>query len=186
MSIRLQVIVPDELERRIQKSAQRSRLSKSAYVRRAIERALAEERSAGDALERLSRLEGPTADIEQMLAEIEAGRSGSIFVDSNVPMYVAGRDHPLRDPARRFLGRARSGDVEICTSTEVLQEILYRYTALGHVDLAVSVYDLFTEICPVVLPVTLADTDRARQLLPGPRASAFGMRSMRLSCSTTR
>jgi predicted DNA-binding protein len=76
MSIRLQIIVPDELERRITKSAQRSRLSKSAYVRRAIERALAEERSAGDALDRLSRLEGPTADIGQMLAEIEAGRSG--------------------------------------------------------------------------------------------------------------
>lgn len=75
MSTRLQVIVSDELERRITKSAQRSRLSKSAYVRRVIERALAEEQSAGDALDRLSRLEGPTADIEQMLAEIEAGRS---------------------------------------------------------------------------------------------------------------
>lgn len=74
MSNRLQVIVPDELERRITKSAQRSRLSKSAYVRRAIERALAEERSAGDALDQLSRLEGPTADIEQMLGEVEAGR----------------------------------------------------------------------------------------------------------------
>lgn len=89
-----------------------------------------------------------------------------IFMDSNVPMYVAGRDHPLRDPARRFLGRARSGDVETCTSTEVLQEILYRYTTLGRIDLALSVYDLFVEVCPVVLPVTLADTDRARQLLP--------------------
>ena len=89
-----------------------------------------------------------------------------IFVDSNVPMYVAGRDHPLRDPARRFLGRARSGEVEICTSTEVLQEILYRYVALGRMGLAVSVYDLFVEFCPVVLPVTLADTDRARKLLP--------------------
>lgn len=75
MSVRLQVIVPDELERRITKSAQRNRLSKSAYVRRAIERALAEERSAGDALDLLARLEAPTADIEQMLAEIEAGRS---------------------------------------------------------------------------------------------------------------
>jgi predicted transcriptional regulator len=75
MSTRLQVIVPDELERRLASSAQRGRMSKSAYVRRAIERALAEERSTGDSLDRLSRLEGPTADIDQMLAEIEAGRS---------------------------------------------------------------------------------------------------------------
>jgi hypothetical protein len=88
-----------------------------------------------------------------------------IFVDSNVPMYVAGRDHPLRAPARRFLERARRGEVEICTSTEVLQEILYRYAALKRLDLAAQVYDLFVQLCPVVFAVTLADTDRARQLL---------------------
>jgi predicted nucleic acid-binding protein len=88
-----------------------------------------------------------------------------IFVDSNVPMYVAGREHPLRAPAQRFLERARSGEIEICTSTEVLQEILYRYTALGRRDLAGSVYDLFVQLCPTVLPVSLADTDRARRLV---------------------
>jgi len=87
------------------------------------------------------------------------------FVDSNIPMYVAGRDHPLREPARRFLERARSGELETCTSTGVLQEILYRYAALERRDLAGSVYDLFVQLCPVVLPVTLADTDRARALV---------------------
>ena len=88
-----------------------------------------------------------------------------VFVDSNIPMYVAGREHPLREPARRFLERARSGEVDICTSTEVLQEILYRYAALKRLDLAASVYDLFVQLCPTVLPVTLADTDRAKALL---------------------
>jgi uncharacterized protein len=88
-----------------------------------------------------------------------------IFVDSNVPMYVAGREHPHRAPARRFFERARGGDVEICTSTEVLQEILYRYVALGRRDLAATVYDLFVQLCPVVWPVTLADTDRAKKLV---------------------
>lgn len=88
-----------------------------------------------------------------------------VFVDSNVPMYVAGREHPLRDPARRFLERARSGEVDICTSTEILQEILYRYAALKRLDLAASVYDLFVQLCPTVFPVALADTDRARLLL---------------------
>ena len=88
-----------------------------------------------------------------------------IFVDSNIPMYVAGRDHPLREPSRRFLEQARGGEVEICTSTEVLQEILYRYAALKRRDLAASVYELFVQLCPVVFPVTLADTDRARTLI---------------------
>ena len=32
-----------------------------------------------------------------------------MFVDSNVPMYTAGREHPVREPARRFLARVRAG-----------------------------------------------------------------------------
>lgn len=88
-----------------------------------------------------------------------------VFIDSNVPMYVAGREHPNRAPAKAFLDRVRSGAVEGCTSTEVLQEILYRYSALRRRELACDVYDLFVQICPVVFDVTLADTDRARDLL---------------------
>lgn len=94
-----------------------------------------------------------------------------IFVDSNIPMYVAGRDHPLRAPARRFLDQARAGDIEICTSTEVLQEILYRYSALQRRDLGARVYDLFVQLCATVLPVALADTDRARGLIADARTS---------------
>lgn len=88
-----------------------------------------------------------------------------VFVDSNIPMYVAGRAHPLRDPSHRFLARVRSGEVEGCSSTEVLQEILYRYVGLRRPDLAAEVYDLFTGLCSVVFPVTIADTDRARDLV---------------------
>jgi predicted nucleic acid-binding protein len=95
-----------------------------------------------------------------------------VFVDSNVPMYVAGRDHPLRGPSVRFLARARAGEIEICTSTEVLQEVLYRYAALKRPDLAGSVYDLFVQLCPVVWPVTLADTDRARQMIADVRGTS--------------
>lgn len=90
-----------------------------------------------------------------------------VFVDSNIPMYVAGREHANRTPALRFLEKVQKGTVDACTSTEVLQEILYRYGSLGRLDLAREVYDLFVEICPVVLSVSLADTDRARDLICG-------------------
>jgi predicted nucleic acid-binding protein len=80
-------------------------------------------------------------------------------------MYVAGRDHPLRDPARRFLARVQAGEYEGCTSTEVLQEILYRYVGLRRPDLAAEVYESFVSLCATVFPVTLADTDRARDLV---------------------
>jgi predicted nucleic acid-binding protein len=64
-----------------------------------------------------------------------------------------------------MLERVRSGEWEAATSTEVLQEILYRYTALRRRELAFEVYDLVVALCSVILPVTLADTDRARAML---------------------
>src|SRR5579863_5504294 len=92
-------------------------------------------------------------------------------------MYVSGGAHPHREPARKLLERVGKRQVEACTSTEVLQEILYRYSALGRPDLAREVYDLFVEICSVVLGVTLADTDRAR---PADR----GGRHLRARCGS--
>jgi hypothetical protein len=88
-----------------------------------------------------------------------------VFIDSNIPMYAAGRSHPNREPSIALLSRVREGRIAACTSTEVLQEILYRYSALGAPETAAIVYDAFVEICPAILPVALADTDRARELL---------------------
>jgi hypothetical protein len=73
MSTRLQVLLPESLDRRIRKAAQRQRLPTGAWVRQALEQALQEDRSV-DPLDRLAGLGGPTGDIDQMLAEIEAGR----------------------------------------------------------------------------------------------------------------
>jgi hypothetical protein len=73
-SHRLQVLVPPSLELRIRKAAQRRRLSKGEWVRRALEKAVSEGDTTADPLASLERLAGPTADIRQMLAEIEAGR----------------------------------------------------------------------------------------------------------------
>ena len=74
-SFRLQVLISPGLERRIRKAAQRKRVSKGEWVRQAIEVALTEGTREPDALARLSALGAPTGDLEQMLAEIEAGRS---------------------------------------------------------------------------------------------------------------
>jgi hypothetical protein len=74
MSIRLQVLIPEGLDARVRKAAQRSRLSKGAWVRLAIERAIASDPPQADPLAKLAGLGAPTGDINQMLAEIEAGR----------------------------------------------------------------------------------------------------------------
>lgn len=77
MSHRLQVLIPEELDARIRKAAQRLRISKGEWVRRAIEAALkasASHPDGADPVRRLASLGAPTANIDQMLTEIEAGR----------------------------------------------------------------------------------------------------------------
>jgi len=76
MSHRLQVLIPPELDTQIDKAAQRSRISKGEWVRRALRASL---RRGGDgsktnAVERMAALGGPAADMDQILAEIDEGR----------------------------------------------------------------------------------------------------------------
>ena len=79
MSHRVHVSIPDELGARIAKAARSSRTSKGAWVRCAIEEALerraSQESSGGDPLLRLASLGAPTFDIDEMISEIDSGRS---------------------------------------------------------------------------------------------------------------
>jgi predicted DNA-binding protein len=76
MSMRLQVLIPPELDARLLKAAKRNRVSKGEWVRRAIELSLnsGEHTGSKDSLTRLASLNAPTADIGRMLQEIEKGR----------------------------------------------------------------------------------------------------------------
>ncbi|MEX0691275.1 MAG: ribbon-helix-helix protein, CopG family [Gemmatimonadales bacterium] len=78
MSHRLQVLIPDQLDRQVTKAAQREGVSKGEWVRRALDAALrptlrVAERA--DPLDRLGELGAPTADIDDMLADIDRGRA---------------------------------------------------------------------------------------------------------------
>ena len=47
------------------------------------------------------------------------------FVDTNVFLYALGREHALRQQARRFFLLGRSEGRRLCTSSEVEQELLH-------------------------------------------------------------
>ena len=79
MSHRLQVLIPEDLDIRLRMAAKRERVSKGEWVRRAILRTLERPDQGGGrrhALSRLASLGGPTGDIDQMLEEIDTGRTG--------------------------------------------------------------------------------------------------------------
>jgi len=88
-----------------------------------------------------------------------------IFLDANVWMYAAGARHRHKKASVALLEAIARGDVAATTSTEVLQEILHRYRALGRWEDGRRVYDLARKIVPNVVPITVEMTDRARQLL---------------------
>jgi predicted nucleic acid-binding protein len=52
------------------------------------------------------------------------------FIDANVPVYAAGRPHPLKQPCAQILELVGERPEVYCTDAEVLQELLHRYLAL--------------------------------------------------------
>lgn len=77
MSKRLQVLLDDEEYREIQGVARRHRLTVAEWVRQALRQARSDDAGTIDAklraIAEASRHSFPTADIEDMLEEIEAG-----------------------------------------------------------------------------------------------------------------
>jgi predicted nucleic acid-binding protein len=53
------------------------------------------------------------------------------FIDSNIPMYVHGREHPLKAPCIQTLRRIANEALPCVTSVEVVQEIVHRYIHVG-------------------------------------------------------
>lgn len=88
-----------------------------------------------------------------------------ILVDANILMYAAGASHPHKAPSVHVLEQIANGEVAATIDTEVLQEILHRYRAIGRWADGRLVFDLARRLFPAVLPVTAAVMDRARALL---------------------
>ncbi len=88
-----------------------------------------------------------------------------IFLDSNVPMYLVGAEHPNKHAARRILERLIAGSERLVTDAEVIQEILHRYVAIHRRDAIGPCVDALLGIADEVFPVDLADALGARDLL---------------------
>ena len=81
MSKRLQVLLPDQEMLDIQRLAKRERLTVGEWVRRALREArtsrpAVEPETKLKAVRRAAKYSFPTADLEQMLSEIERGYEG--------------------------------------------------------------------------------------------------------------
>lgn len=88
-----------------------------------------------------------------------------IFVDSNIPMYLVGADHPNKETARRLVERSVARGDRLVSDVEVLQEILHRYLAIQRRDAIQPAFDVLLGIVDEVFPVDLPDVERAKRLV---------------------
>jgi predicted nucleic acid-binding protein len=92
-----------------------------------------------------------------------------IFIDSNIPMYLVGADHPNKAKARRLTESAVAAGERLVTSVEVLQEILHRYVAIDRRDAIQPAFDALLGLADAVLPIERADAERAKDFVLGSR-----------------
>jgi predicted nucleic acid-binding protein len=88
-----------------------------------------------------------------------------IFVDSNIPMYLVGTDHPNKQVARRLVERAIVENEPLATDVEVLQEILHRFVAINRREAIGPAFDALLGVVDIVHPIDRTDVGRARRLV---------------------
>ncbi len=88
-----------------------------------------------------------------------------IFVDSNIPMYLVGAPHPLKDAARAAIERCVNRGERMVTSAEVMQEILHRFVAIRRPQAIQAALDVLAGVVDAVLPIEAVDVTNARDVL---------------------
>lgn len=80
-----------------------------------------------------------------------------LFLDVNVPMYAGGKEHPLRPACVWVMRQAAEGMLEVVIDTEIVQEILHRYGAIGEGDIGVKMARSLLDIVPTIYAITIQD-----------------------------
>ena len=83
-----------------------------------------------------------------------------IYVDSNVPMYLVGAEHPHKRRVVALVPQLLSARDQLVTSAETFQELLHRYRALGDPEHLSAAYDALEAMISMVADVT-KDDDRS-------------------------
>lgn len=88
-----------------------------------------------------------------------------IFVDSNVPMYLVGADHPNKERTIQLLAELSQQGEQFVTDVEVYQEILHRYAALRRFSIIDDAFETLDQLVDEVLPFGTYEIKVARVLV---------------------
>lgn len=88
-----------------------------------------------------------------------------ILIDSNVPMYLVGRDQSRKLATQAIVERLLSERQRMVTDAEVLQEILHRYLSIKRPDAIQPAFDALLQLVDEVLPMDRDAVHRAKQIV---------------------
>lgn len=98
------------------------------------------------------------------------------FLDANVFMYAAGAAHPYKALCLRILSELETGILAAAINTEILQEVLYRYSHIKLADKGLQICRDILQYRLTILPVTETDLRLAVDLFDAHRASGLKVR----------
>lgn len=87
-----------------------------------------------------------------------------ILVDSNIPMYLVGAPHPLKDAAQRLLESLVAKE-RLVTDAEVLQEILHRYVSINRRDTIEMAFGAVLGVVDDVFAIDRSVAERAKEVV---------------------
>jgi predicted nucleic acid-binding protein len=90
-----------------------------------------------------------------------------VFIDTNIPMYAAGCEHPNRQPSQKILEKISKQQIFGVTSTEVFQEILHRYQSINLMNSGIKIFEEFSSIVDEVLQINFKIMENAKNILSG-------------------
>jgi hypothetical protein len=90
---------------------------------------------------------------------------GPYFLDVNVAMYAAGKDHPYKESCVWVLTEIAHGRLKAVIDAEIIQEVLYRCGAIQQWQIGAQLAENLLDLIPEVLPITANDMKTAVSLL---------------------
>lgn len=75
------------------------------------------------------------------------------FIDTNILIYAQGAEHKYKAPCQLIMRLIALDEIYGATNTEVLQEILYRYSSIGKKEVGIQMVENTLSIIHEVFPI---------------------------------
>lgn len=88
----------------------------------------------------------------------------SYFIDTSIIMYAVGKEHSYKTPCTRIINAIAKEELQAIIDTEVIQEILYRYSHIKQKEKGIKIAKDILLLVPEVLSIKKNDIKLAIEI----------------------